>query len=137
MFVDTNFFVALYNPADLQHKKALTAAKQIQKDEPELILSSFVFLEVVTVLSQRAGKSLAIKAGQRLRNADAFTFIQSTTKLEQTSWEIFQEINKKNISFVDCSIIAVMKQESIPLLLTFDLEDFKILGKQYKFTLYS
>lgn len=91
---------------------------------------------MVTILAQRAGRALAIKAGQRLHNTDAFTFIQSATKLDQASWKIFQTINNKNMSFVDCSILATLKQEHIPYLLTFDKTDFAKLQKQYHFTLY-
>lgn len=109
----------------------------MQKDEPELVLSSFILLEVATILSQRAGKALAIKAVQRLRNPDDFTFIQNTKKLEETSWEIFQKIPNKNMSFVDCSILAILKQERIPSLLTFDKTDFATFEKDYNFTRYS
>ncbi|MBI4119919.1 MAG: hypothetical protein HY454_00450 [Parcubacteria group bacterium] len=56
--------------------------------------------------------------------------------MQTSSWQIFKEIANKNVSFVDCSTIAVMKAEGIRHLLTLDLQDFKPLSKKYRFGLY-
>ncbi len=135
LFIDSNFFIALYNPLDTLNEKAKETSKQIQKDNPQTIISNFVFLEAVTVISQRAGRVVAIAAGKKLIEAHSFIFINETQ--QRRSWEIFQQIQRKNVSFVDSSILAIMEQEEIRYLLTFYREDFLPLQKLYKFKLYN
>ncbi len=44
-------------------------------------------------------------------------------------------MNKKNMSFVDCSILAVLQYEGINALLTFDQKDFTpTIQKNINFT---
>jgi predicted nucleic acid-binding protein len=55
-------------------------------------------------------------------------------KLEEETWKIFASIKDKNFSYVDASILAVMKKEKISHLLSFDA-GFKNLQEQFKFQL--
>lgn len=50
-FVDTNYFVALFNPLDALHQAALKTGKQMDKAGVQLVISNFIFLEAVTVLA--------------------------------------------------------------------------------------
>ncbi|SRR6266568_5087239 len=135
LFIDANYFIALYNPSDALHEKAKLAAKQLQKDNLHTVISNFIFLETVTVLSQRLGKKYALAAGNKLLQSNSFIVVDE--KLQQKSWEIFQNTERKNVSFVDCSTVAIMEFENVPTLLSFDRTDFKSLQKLYKFTLYN
>lgn len=56
--------------------------------------------------------------------------------LNEASWQIFKDIREKNVSFVDASIIAILRAEDIRWLLTFDLADFKKLASRYRFHIY-
>lgn len=134
IFIDSNFYIALYNPQDTLHERAKFAIDDLEKKNLRVILSNFIFMETVTVLSQKAGRELAFAAGKRLLMDQSFIIINE--KLNERSWEIFQEIQRKNVSFVDCSILAVMELEGIDSLLTFDTEDFRPLQKKYHFKLY-
>ena len=136
IFADTNFFVALYNLKDSQHKKAVLKRKQIQQAKPKIFISNFVFLEVVTILSQRAGKILSLKVGKSIIQDQRIEIIQIDKELNDLTWKIFQTIKRKNLSFVDASIIACMQVEGINKLLTFDEEDFSNLRKKYRFSFF-
>jgi predicted nucleic acid-binding protein len=100
------------------------------------VISSYIFLEVVTVLSQRMGKEIAILAGKRLLDEENFLFVQGNQQIEKASWEIFKTVINKNMSFVDCTILALMNREKIPYLLTFDHTDFAHDKKQSKIKMY-
>jgi len=136
IFVDSNFFVALFNPTDALYSTALKTAKEIDERNTFLVISNLVFLEIVTVLSQRRGREVAIETGKYLLSNPQITLIHIDELLQKESWNIFKKIKIKDISFVDCSIIASMKSEGIRDLLTFDIEDFKKIQKNYRFKLY-
>lgn len=133
IFVDSNYFVALFNPSDALHRHALDLAERIDSQDIPLVISNFVFLEVVTVLSQRRGRKVAIDVGEHLLTNPLIAIIHVDELSQLESWRIFQNIKEKNASFVDSSIIAVMQSERINALLTFDIQDFKKLQKQYRF----
>lgn len=134
IFVDSNFYIALNNPTDSLHKKAVQVSRQLKSENVVVYITNMIFIEVVTVLSQRTNRNFAIDVGRNLLKNDHFIMIDEA--FQQKSWEIFQSINKKNMGFIDCSILAVLEQESIPYLLTFDEEDFVPLQKAFKFEVY-
>lgn len=136
-FADTNYFVALFNPIDTSHAAALVIAEDLSDRNTHLVISSYIFTEVVTILSLRAGRKVSITAGQYLLNDNTISNIHIDQFLQEQSWKIFQATEHKNISFIDCSSIAVMQSENIITALTFDITDFKKLQKQYRFSLYS
>lgn len=136
MFVDTNYFVALFNPFDALHRAALKTGRQIDAAGARLVISNFIFLEVVTVLAQRRGKDVAREAGEYLISNGAIETIHVDKSLNEASWQTFKYIREKNVSFVDASIIAILQGEGIRWLLTFDRADFRKLASRYHFHIY-
>jgi len=134
--VDSNYFIALNNPLDTNYVKADIISHKVIEKNPFFVISSFTFLETTTVLSQRASRQIAVETGNDLLHNKHVEIIHITDGLQQKSWQIFQAVNKKNLSFVDCSILAVMQYEDIDTLLTFDQKDFSPLQKRYGFHLF-
>ena len=66
IFVDSNFFIALSNLGDSQHEKAVEVKKKITQGNYVLTITNLIFLEIVTVLSQRVGRQDAIGVGGKL-----------------------------------------------------------------------
>jgi len=136
VFVDSNFFIALFNPADNLHLRAIRASRKIEKDGFKLVLSNFIFLEVVTILSQKLSRRSATIFGKQLLSDRYLQLVHINRKLNGLSWQIFSDVKNKNISFVDCSCLAVMKAEEVKLILTFDKKDFQPLAEKYNFNIY-
>jgi uncharacterized protein len=136
VFADSNYFIALANENDSLHKQAILISQNLEERAVQLFLSNLIFLEVITVLSQKRGREVANKTGLYLLSDPHISYIHIDEQLHEESWHIFQSISQKNIGFVDCSIIAAMKAEDISTLLTFDKADFKQLQKPYGFRLY-
>lgn len=136
IFVDTNFFVALFHPADALHEDARRIAAACSVASTLLVISNFIFLETVTVLSQRRGKDIAIAAGNYLLSNPFIEVVHVDETLQREAWNIFSNASAKNISFVDASIVAILKMETIATLLTFDHTDFSALQKQHHFRFY-
>lgn len=130
LFVDANFFCALYNDSDAHYSKAEVIATRL--NDFRLITSNFVLLETYTVLSQRASKREAIAFGELLKKDSPYAIYWISKEFEEEVWKIFKSIRNKNFSYVDASILAVMKKEKISHLLSFDT-GFNNLQKQYNF----
>lgn len=135
IFADSNYFIGLYNSSDSLYQKASQIANKLETEDIRLVISNYVFLEVVTIMSQRLGKKFAIRLGSHLLGSGQVVIIHVDERLHELAWKIFQDIGKKNISFVDCSTLAVMRAEGIKKLLTFDHEDFASLRSRYKFSI--
>lgn len=136
VFIDSNYFVAFFNINDTLHRSVVVLAKKLVSHKLTLVISNFIFLEVVTVLAQRVGKETAVLVGKHLLADPKIKMVQIDTTLQRDAWHIFQKIRSKNISFVDCSILAVMQAESITDLLTFDEDDFRKLKRNFKFNIF-
>ena len=134
--VDSNYFIALFNPDDALHKSTQSIAKKIVDEEITLVISNLIFLEAITVISQRRSRLIAIEAGNYLKYDSFIEIIHIDEALQERAWEIFQKIQKKDVSFVDCSVIACMRAEGIHRLLTFDRKDFAPLQKKFSFNFY-
>ncbi|MBI4008703.1 PIN domain-containing protein [Candidatus Roizmanbacteria bacterium] len=134
IFIDSNFLIAIYNPNDGLHKKASKMVSGLEKFHAPFYISNYVFSEVVTILSQKVGRREAIIAGDNALNSGNFSFTFIDESLQTSSWKIFQEIKKKNMSFVDCSSLAIMRYMGIRKFLTFDTADFASLRKNYSFS---
>lgn len=134
IFTDTNYFIALYNPTDSQYLKAKNISNKLV--DVEIIISNFIFLETVSVFSQRVGRKEAIDLGKHLLEDENIHLVHVDRKLQSSAWEIFCETKKKNTSFVDCSTVVIMKAERINSLLTFDQEDFAPLLKKHHLKLF-
>lgn len=136
IFVDSNYFIAFFNPSDALHARAIRIGKELYAQDAALVISNFIFLEVVTVLSQRVGKESALRVGRHLLEDPKVNIIHIDTALQQATWDIFQAVSGKDAGFVDCSILAVMRAEAVRTLLTFDITDFRPLLKNFHLAFY-
>ena len=130
--IDTNVICALYNSKDALYEKAQKIKPLFTEYKP--VVSNFILLETYTILAQRVSKEFSIAFGKRVREKHPYAIIWIDRKLEEDIWKIFASIKDKNFSYVDASILAVMKKEKINHLLSFDAT-FKNLQEQFKFKL--
>ncbi len=136
VFVDSSFLIALYNVSDTLHGHTGEVNKRLASSEPYLYISNYILLEVLTVLSQKVGRSQAIDIGKHIIGDGQIEVIHITEDLQIMSWEIFQSIENKNMSFVDCSILAVMQSAGFRHLLTFNKTDFTPLRRRFAFSFF-
>jgi len=132
LFVDTNYLCALYNKLDSLHEKAKKLYSSLQ--EFNVVISNFILLESYTVLSQRVSKNHVLTFKEDIHNEKYYRIYWVDKNLEENVWSIFKSIKDKNFSYVDASILAVMKKEKISHLLSLDAS-FKDLQEQFKFKL--
>ena len=126
IFIDTNVFVALRDTNDSTHQKALEIAKTLKEKTVRFYTSSDIIGETLTVLSRKLGKAIALDWYRDLQKSDIGEIFVDET-IHQKARSLFNKTRPKNISFIDCSSVVIMRENRIRLIFSFD-EDFKSLG---------
>jgi len=132
VFIDSNVLCGLFNNKDALHQKSAKAIVSLK--ESGFVISNFILLECYTIISQRTSKENAIHFRNYMFANRQYEIAWIDRKLEDEVWTTFQTIKDKHFSYVDASILAVMKKEKIKHLLSFDVS-FKSLQSEFKFKL--
>jgi predicted nucleic acid-binding protein len=134
---DSNYFVALAAINDNLYSTAFNLAKLIKDRGDKIYINKYIFLEIVTIISQKVSIDISIKVGRDLlENTGEIEVLDIDSIMFQKTWDIFQRVKDKNISFVDCSLIVLKNEIVADAILTFDVTDFTKLRKSYKFQYY-
>lgn len=130
IFVDSDAFIALIKHNDSNHQRAKLIFEKLQDTTVNFITSNYVFSEVITVLSQRVDHQTAIIFIQNMQSGDNMFVIERIDReAEEKAVQIFINQTSKNVSFVDCTNIALIKQKGLDGIFSFD-EDYKNNGVQ-------
>ncbi len=121
IFFDASAAVSYFDVKDANHIRALHLSSHF--GENEIITSNYVFAEIVTIVSQNAGKKVATDTGNYIR--DNFLVIRVSPEMENSAWEIFKKQKSKNVSFVDCTSFALYQKGVFDKAFSFDA-DFKL-----------
>ena len=131
VFIDTSFFVAIFNGDDSLHRRALEVMREMNGRAYLPITSNFIVSETITVLSQRASKQTALIFVDFIYHRGADMQVLTVERdLEERALRYFSKMPSKNISFCDCVSLAVMEVFGIKKIATFD-RDFRIKDAPY------
>lgn len=122
VFVDSNVFIGIFNEDDALHARALKIWDFLKKEDYKITVSNFVISEVITVLSQRVSKELALAFAHTMyfNERQEVEIIYSSETIELKALEYIQMISSKNVSFVDATIFAMSELYKIKKLASFD-----------------
>lgn len=121
IIVDSDALVALSKIDDLHHGAATGIQENLSKRDITLCTSNYVFAETVTVISQRVGFRAAVSFINVMKSdKSAFIIIWINEEIEKLAIEIFKTQSSKNVSFVDCTNMALMQKEKIDAIFSFD-----------------
>ncbi len=123
ILLDSDSFVAITKTADSNHQRAKKIHQQLLKQSAKYFVSNLVFSETVTVISQRLGSTFAkqfISNFQKKLVSKEFNYIYINQKLEDLAVKIFKKQTSKNISFVDCTNIAIYQKYKLDAIFSFD-----------------
>lgn len=121
IFIDSDVFVALYKNNDSSHKKSVRLFEQAKKQSTVFLTSNYVFLESITVISQKVGHIQAANYISTMKSDDnGFLIKRIDEELEAQAIEIFKKQTSKNTSFVDCANIALIKDMKLDGVFSFD-----------------
>lgn len=132
VFVDTNVYVATADLADSLHQKALALSRELAFPRFKTVTSSNIVSESLTVISQKVNKAAAVKFLEDLEGSTT-EIIFVDEEIYSQALELFPKIKSKNVSFVDATSFAVMKNRGIKAAFTFDrhfkTQGFKLLSE--------
>ena len=120
IFADAGYWIALLNPQDDLHVKAVKLARQIQ---PALVVTSeAVLVEVLNHFSKR-GKYLRLLACglvDNLRTRENTKVVAQTRERFDKAMQLYKQHLDKAWSYADCDSFQIMKELGIFEALTYD-----------------
>ena len=90
VFVDSSYWIALDLEDDQHHQEAKQHWLRLVQSLPTLVVTSFIFDELVTFLNSRGYHARAVQAGDRLLQSFNVRFIQVDKDLLMEGWTYFR-----------------------------------------------
>lgn len=124
IIIDTGIIAAFYNNNDKNHKRAVILLDNLRRGKYGTgILTDYVLDETVTLLYVRSKrKELAIHAGDIIISEKLGKFFPMSYELITKTWEKFQSLIERGLSFTDCSLIAIADYLDCKDILSFDTD---------------
>jgi predicted nucleic acid-binding protein len=120
VFADTGYWIALLNPHDELHARALALAQSCSDDQ--IVTTEMVLTELLNGFSDRGPRlrAAASKAVNALRSSPKVTVVPQTS--EQFQWALTRYEGRldKDWSLTDCASFVTMEAEGIGAALTHD-----------------
>jgi len=121
IFIDSDAFIAIAKEDDINHDKAIHILNRLLGQTVSFVTSNYVFSESVTVISQRVGHKEAVVFANNLKSTKSpFLIERINEETEDLALSIFTKQVSKNISFVDCTNMALLNRLSIDYIFSFD-----------------
>jgi len=118
--LDTSYLLALEPANDQSDKSALQHWQKLSKKSPRLVMTSFIFGEVVTFFNSRGYHAKAVQVGNQLLQSPSVEIVQVDEVLLLEGWALLQQHQDKDFSLADCISFVVMRREGLTHALTFD-----------------
>ncbi|PKN04422.1 MAG: nucleic acid-binding protein [Deltaproteobacteria bacterium HGW-Deltaproteobacteria-9] len=122
VFADTNYWVALVNPQDDLHEKAVKATKDLG-GSCHIVTSDMVFAELLNQFSGYGGnlRSAGVELVKKLSQAGNLTIIPQTRAQFLGALEMYKDRPDKEWSLTDCASFLIMQERQILEALTYDI----------------
>ena len=124
VLIDADAFVGLIYKKDANHQVASRIIELIP--DVQLITSSYAYGEAITVLSQKAGRAIALEFIKDTQDSSTI-IIDIDFVFRRRGEEVFKRQTSKNVSFTDCVNMAIMEEYGVSEVFSFD-EDYRKNG---------
>jgi len=119
IILDTSFLFSLFNKEDIYNEKASKMMLTLKEGRfGKLFITDYIFDEFITLALKRAGADLAIEWGQSLLDSQKIEFLTTDNSEFKMAWEFFKQY--KELSFTDCTLLAISKHFGIGNIASFD-----------------
>lgn len=108
--VDTGFFVAVSQPRDALHARAVAWAKAVA--EP-LLVAEYVVWETVNALSKPPDRPKAHLLVQHVRDSGSYEIVPASSELFEAGLHLHAGRPDKEWSLTDCISFVVMRERAI------------------------
>jgi len=130
-FVDTLYFVALFNPRDQWHERAIAASKHI--GDTKLITTEDVLVELLNFFSEYGEKARlgAVSQAEGILSSSNIEVAPLSHEAFIAGLTLYKARPDKGYSLTDCISMQAMRERQISDILTHDdhfrQEGFKVL----------
>ncbi len=107
IILDSNIWIAFLNVDDVNHKKA---EKIFEETKEKIILTEYILLETVTVLSQKVDKRVSDRFIDEVVNNRDIEILPSSDEFLNGVIKLYLSKKNKNLSFVDYSLLYLSKK---------------------------
>jgi uncharacterized protein len=118
IFADASYWMALVNPRDQLHQKAVSVSRQLSSGS--LLTTEMVFVEVLNSFSDSLYREAVGRMVTRLRQDQNLTIVRQTPAQFENALQRYQQSADKSWSLTDCASFEVMEAENIEAALTHD-----------------
>ena len=116
-FADTWFFLAILNPSDPNHARALNASRTVRNHR---VTTDWVLVEVGDALSRMGNRDVFIRFYDWIQHRPGITIVPATRKLLEDGIYLYRYRRDKDWPLTDCISFVVMEDEKITDALTGD-----------------
>lgn len=127
ILIDSDFLVGFFLSGDAHHQKTKRIYEEFS-EKGDIYVSNLVIQETATVISHLVGMD-AVRIFSNKFSSLGLIKIDLDKSLEADAWKIFLQQTKKRSSFVDCLNLALIKQNKMDRILSFD----KFYPKELRF----
>jgi predicted nucleic acid-binding protein len=121
IFIDTSAFLALEDSSDEHHEEALRFRDQeLLSGDYELITTSYILDETLTVIRSRLGISASIEFSKKIRQSQVLRILPISREIEEKALDLFEKYDDKTFSFTDCVSFVMMRDLEISEAFAFD-----------------
>lgn len=120
VFADTGYWIALINPHDGLHGKAIAAAAKL--GARTVVTSDMVLTEVLNAFAETGPhlRDAAIKAVQAIKSDARIEVVPQTRRLFQAAFDLYCKRPDKDWSLTDCASFVIMAERNITKALAHD-----------------
>jgi predicted nucleic acid-binding protein len=120
VFVDTGGWMACADRADPAHGPCRAARDEMLEAGRNLITTDFVLDETLTLIRFRLGLSAANAWWQQIDGSARLRWERVETDRFERARHLFFQYRDKDLSFTDCTSIAIMRELKLTTVLTTD-----------------
>ena len=117
VFADTWFFLAILNPADLNHARALAASRAERRHR---VTTDWVIVEVGDALSKMGNRDVFTGFYDWIQNNPNTTIVSAARTLLEDGIYLYRYRRDKDWPLTDCISFVIMEDEGIKDALTGD-----------------
>jgi uncharacterized protein len=128
VFVDTSAFVALVDKRDRNHVAAKRLLKRIARQKRQLVTSTYVLDETLTLIRLKIGHHVAVEFGENVAKTAWCRTIEVLEDTRAAAWQIFVRYTDQRFSFTGCTSFALMQAMGLSEAFTFDRSDYRAAG---------
>ncbi|HXP62154.1 MAG TPA: PIN domain-containing protein [Dongiaceae bacterium] len=118
ILVDSGFLLALAQPTDALHRRAVVLAESLS--EP-LLITEYVLCETINHLSNRADRPRAHRMVQTISDDPNYTVVSASPDLFAAGLRLHRDRPDKEWSLTDCISFHLMQERGVTRALAYDI----------------